>query len=324
MGASPVSALRVELLCLLEEEVIRQAQLGLKSALFWLSALAGAIQFLLAGRKPREGLTILCYHRIADGLPHAAPFNPYNVRPHVFGGQVDACLKIGNTKVVSASEVRKWVYAGQMPAGAYVMFTFDDGRQNVMAAASKLQESGLPGVVFVATGFLDEPVFSADPYDRWASGLPNPNPSWCRPLTRDECRALVQMGMEVQPHTHTHRNMGKLRGVELQDEIGRSKAIVQEIGQDPHIGFAYPGGSTRTAVSAEAEAALRESGTAFCVSTDAGHNPPALLERRRFQLKRLPVHDCDKGILFQAKAAGYGGLLPILKDLSYLVSPLRG
>ena len=304
--------------------MISQMRLRLKSALFWLSGLVGAIQFLLAGRRSREGLTILCYHRIADGLPPAPPFNPYNVCPQVFGRQVDACLRMANTKVVSASEVREWIHAGRMPSGAYLMFTFDDGRQNVLAAASKLRKEGLPGVVFVATGFLDEPVFNADPYDRWASGLPNPDPSWYRPLTRDECRSLVDMGMEVQPHTHTHRNMGKLGKADLQYEIEKSKGIIQEIGMDPHIGFAYPGGSTKTAVSAEAETALRESGTAFCASTDAGHNPPWSLEQCRFRLKRLPVHNFDRGILFQAKAAGYSGLLPLLKDLSYRASSVRG
>ena len=130
--------------------------------------------------------------------------------------------------------------------------------------------------------------------------------------------------MEVQPHTHTHRNMAELGSADLDYEIGMSKAAVRDIGQDPDIGFAYPGGSTKTAVSAEAEAALRESGTAFCVSTDAGHNPPALLQQRRFQLKRLPVHESDRGVLFQAKVAGYGGLLPLLKELSYRASSLRG
>ena len=36
-----------------------------------------------------------------------------------------------------------------------------------------------------------------------------------------------------------------------------------------------------------------------------------------YRLLRIPIHEHDRGLLFQAKAAGYCGILPIVKAAAY-------
>ena len=86
-----------------------------------------------------------------------------------FARQVEQYVDMKGVVVVSASEVRDWVDSGQMPSGSYLLFTFDDGYQNVFNAAAILQQAGFPGVVFVATAFLDKPAFTHNLYDVWIS-----------------------------------------------------------------------------------------------------------------------------------------------------------
>ncbi len=295
---------------------MRWVALRIKAGVFWLSALAGVAMFLLRGKRPKPGLAILCYHRIAENLPAGSPYDPYNVSPKQFARQLEALQSLSRVKVVSAAEVADWVRTGNTPKGSYLLITFDDGYQNTLEAANQLQSRGMRGVFFLSTGYIDRPTFECNLYDLWCQKLPGSNPIWYRPLTWEDCRTMIGLGMDLQPHGHWHRLVGQLGKEDMEEEILLSKRAIEDALRCEVKAYAYAGGSSYlNHYNARVEEFLSQTGFCFALSTDAGTNPPDWIKPNAFHLRRLPVHEHDEGLFFQAKIAGYSGPLPALKSV---------
>ena len=297
---------------------MRWVALRIKAVIFWLSALAGVVMFLLRGKRPKPGIVILCYHRIAEDLPPESPHDPYNVSPKQFARQLDALQALSRVKVASLQNLAEWVKTARTPEGSYVLITFDDGYQNNLAAANQMQSRGVPGVFFLSTAYIDGPIFECNLYDKWCQQLPGSNPHWYRPLTWEDCRTLLGLGMDLQPHGHWHRVVGHLGQKDMEEEILLSKRAVEDVLGCEVKAFAYPGGSSYlNHFNAGVEEFLSQTGFAFALSTDAGTNPPGWIKENAYHLRRLPVHEHDEGLFFQAKIAGYSGPLPALKLVAH-------
>ena len=295
---------------------MRGLGLRIKAGVFWLSALVGVVMFLLRGKRPKPGLAILCYHRIAENLPAGSPYDPYNVSPKQFARQLDALQSLASVKVASVAEVAEWVKSGSTPEGSYVLITFDDGYQNILAAAQQLQSRSLRGACFLSTGYIDRPTFECNLFDQWCQQLSGSNPHWYRPLTWDDCRDMVGLGMDLQPHGHRHRLVGQLGQEDMAEEILLSKRTIEDHLRCEVKAYAYVGGSSYlNHYNARVEEFLSQAGFCFALSTDAGTNPPEWIKLNAFHLRRLPVHEHDEGLFFQAKIAGYSGPLPALKSV---------
>jgi len=297
---------------------MRWVALRIKRGVFRLSALAGVVMFLLRGRKPKPGLAILCYHRMAENLPTGAPFDPFNVTPKQFSRQLDALQSMPGIKVVSAGEVAKWTGMAKAPEGSYLLVTFDDGYQNTLAAAHQLHARGMKGVFFLTTGYLGRPVFECNLYDQWCRQLPSADPRWYRPLTWEDCQTLLALGMDLQPHGHWHRLVGRLESGEMKEEIVASMAAIEGVLGCKSIAYAYAGGSSYlNHFNPTVEGLLSQIGFQFALSTDAGSNRLSELKANSYHLRRLPVHEQDEGLFFQAKVAGYCGPLPAIKAVAH-------
>ena len=109
-----------------------------------------------------------------------------------------------------------------------MLVTFDDGYQNVIAAAKVLHQENSSAVIFVATDYIGKPVFDFNNYDVWCQGLPNSDPLWYKPLCLTDCQELLKLGMEIQLHGHSHRPLGSLHDDELKEEIRNSKATIEK------------------------------------------------------------------------------------------------
>jgi peptidoglycan/xylan/chitin deacetylase (PgdA/CDA1 family) len=290
----------------------------LKAAALWLTDVTAVVEFLVHGKKPKPGLTILCYHRTAEDIPKDAPCDPFNVSPGTFGKQMAAVRAIQGLKVVSAKMVAGLLQDSKDFAGSYLLITFDDGYQNNLCAAEILHQQNYSSVIFVVTDYIGKPVFDFNTFDVWCRGLPNAQPSWYKPLSVAECQELLRLGMEVQLHGHTHRPLGSLPNADLDVEIKNSKAMIQSLGAGDALALAYPYGSSRAGhFNQQVEDCLRAQGIQFAVSTDAGTNPLPELKSQAYRLRRIPVHEHDRGLLFQAKAAGYCGILPLIKAAAF-------
>ena len=290
----------------------------LKSAALWFTGMTAVVEFLAHRKKPKPGLTILCYHRIAEGLPKDPPCDPFNVSPGAFEKQLAALRSIPGLKVVSAKTVIGLLKDSAACAGSYLLITFDDGYQNNLDAAKILYKQNYPAVVFVVTDYIGKPAFDFNTYDMWCQAIPDAKPAWYKPLSIAECQELLKLGVEVQLHGHTHRPLGSLRDDDLNEEIRNSKTMIDRLGAGGAIALAYPYGSSRAGhFNQEVEACLKANGIQFALSTDAGINRLSELKSQAYRLRRIPIHEHDRGLLFQAKAAGYCGILPLVKAAAY-------
>ncbi len=290
----------------------------LKSVALWLAGMTAVVEFLLHGKKPKPGLTILCYHRIAEGVPVHTSYDPFNVSPCTFKKQMLALRSVRGVKVVSAKTVAGLLKDSTVSPGSYVLVTFDDGYQNVLCAAKMLHQENCSGVIFVVTDYIGKPVFDFNTYDVWCQGLPDSEPIWYKPLSLADCRELLKLGMEIQLHGHSHRPLGSLDDDDLHEEISNGKTTIEKLGAGDAIALAYPYGSSRAGhFNQHVEAYLKTMGIQFAVSTDAGTNRLLDLKSHAYRLLRIPIHEHDRGLLFQAKAAGYCGILPIVKAAAY-------
>lgn len=87
----------------------------------------------------------------------------------------------------------------------HIVFTFDDGnRSDLTIAAPALAASGRRGAFYVLAGRFDAPHY----------------------LTREDCRALVAMGMEVGLHGRDHRDWRRLDDASLSDEVEAARSEI--------------------------------------------------------------------------------------------------
>lgn len=103
-------------------------------------------------------------------------------------------------------------------------------------------------------------------------------------MSPDQVRRLRTLGMDVGAHTVTHPILTRVSPTEAREEIGRSKAHLEQILGQPVPLFAYPNGLPRRDYSAEHVDIVRQCGFSAAVSTAQG---AASMGSDRFQLPRF-------------------------------------
>lgn len=179
--------------------------------------------------------TVLMYHAVlaaGEGDPGADPH--YTVGREPFGRHVDAVCRAG----LAPSSVRA-LLRGDGARG--VGFTFDDGHASNEWAARRLADAGGSGDFFVNTTTVGTPGFL----------------SW--PALRD----MAAAGMSIQSHGHHHRYLDELSQAEVDDELRRSKSLLEDRLGLPVELFAPPGGRVSPGLPA---AAARAGYAAVCSS----------------------------------------------------------
>lgn len=112
--------------------------------------------------------------------------------------------------------------ADRHPRARSIRFTFDDGnKSDLTIAAPALASRGRTGAFYILAGRFDDP----------------------RYLSRDDCRALVGMGMEVGLHGRDHVDWRALDDTALADEIGTARAEIAEASGLPVSGVGIPFGA---------------------------------------------------------------------------------
>ena len=99
------------------------------------------------------GVVALAYHRIGNSSGSPFDHGLWSASPEGFDAQV-TFLK-GHCDVIGLADLKDAVSTGR---GRYALITFDDGyRDNYEVAFPILRRHNVPGVFFVATGFIDRP-----------------------------------------------------------------------------------------------------------------------------------------------------------------------
>jgi len=128
-----------------------------------------------------------------------------------------------------------------------VVITFDDAFENLLVnALPTLEQLRIPASVYVVTDCM-----GSAPGWLHGSGHPDENENL---MSEEQLRVLAANPMvSIGSHSHTHPRLVSLGGNDLQNELTRSKSMLEKLtGQDVEV-LAYPHGSYNGTVSEVAQ-----------------------------------------------------------------------
>jgi peptidoglycan/xylan/chitin deacetylase (PgdA/CDA1 family) len=191
-------------------------------------------------------IPVLLYHSVND---HAGPRDrPYSVSRACFAAHADAVSASGRV-ALRMSELAAGLRSERPLPERPVAVTFDDGFADTYHAVQVLLEHDMSSTVYVTTGTVGTP-------DR---------------LSLAEVAELAQRpSVEIGAHGVRHRYLDELDDHELTEEIGGSKAQLEDMTQVGVDSFAYPHG----AYDARARAAVIRAGyhSAAAVKNAVSHS----------------------------------------------------
>ncbi|KAF0960129.1 polysaccharide deacetylase family protein [Rhodococcus sp. T7] len=212
---------------------------------------------------------ILLYHSVSaepDGW-----IAPYSVSPRVFAQHVDLMVASGRTAMTISSLVAALRDPTTLPPRPLAI-TFDDGFADFAAAAGMLAANGLPSTLYVTTGALRG--------RRSSQQLCLPPASM---LYWSQVAELSDHDVEIGAHTHTHPQLDTLGKQAADDEIRRSKNLLEDVLAHEVPSFAYPHGFHSARVRDAVKAAGYTSSCAVMNSLSSASDHPFALARLTIQ-----------------------------------------
>jgi peptidoglycan/xylan/chitin deacetylase (PgdA/CDA1 family) len=192
-----------------------------------------------AGSAATAVVPVLLYHAVTTTPGDAIA--PFTVTPDEFERQLDAVLEAGLTPV-PFGELVAGERAGSAPTRP-VVITFDDGYADFAEhALPALAARSLPSTLFVTTGWLEG----------GTSREPGPTDAM---LSWSQLPELLECGVELGAHSHSHPQMDTLTGPALRDQLVRPRDQLEEaLGREVDL-VAYPHGYNGPRVRRAARAA---------------------------------------------------------------------
>ncbi|MGH3518751.1 MAG: polysaccharide deacetylase family protein [Haloechinothrix sp.] len=174
-------------------------------------------------------VAILAYHKI--GRPPNGGWDTwFFVSEEIFAGHLASLRESGWTVLGLSAFLRGLDDPATLPDKG-VLLTFDDGYRSTRTVALPwLRRFSYPAVVFVPTDFVGR-----------CNSFDNNEPD--EPLCDwDDLRALALAGIAVQSHGASHRSFADLLRAEMDDEIRRSKQVLEDGLDQAVVMLAYPYG----------------------------------------------------------------------------------
>lgn len=177
---------------------------------------------------------VLLYHAVT--ATPGSQIAPFTVTPDEFARHLDAVLASGRRPVrfgdlLTAELAPAGGALGASPEGRRpVVITFDDGYADFAESAlPALLARSVPSTLFVTTGWLAG----------GRHGEPGPTD---RMLAWSQLPELLESGVELGAHSHSHPQMDTLGGRPLREELVTPKALLEAaLGREVDL-FAYPHG----------------------------------------------------------------------------------
>lgn len=231
-----------------------------------------------AGARDREGwrpwkgpVPILMYHPIQEPV-EGNPYPDLFLTKEDFADQVRWLEQSGFQAVTLEEVLNSWFEGGTLPPKPVVL-SFDDGYQSQYENALPLMEKlGWPGV-------LNLKALESDIYD-------------------SQVEEMVAAGWEIASHSATHPDLPSLSDSQLEDEMVRSRRILETQFDTPVNNFCYPAGSYDDRVIT----AVRGAGYRSATSTEPGLARPS----DRWSLDRIRIELGDGAAELEAKLASAG------------------
>jgi peptidoglycan/xylan/chitin deacetylase (PgdA/CDA1 family) len=232
------------------------------------------------GFRKRRGVVVLAYHRVGGGsdLEIDLPAAQFDAQMAVLAAEgrtigLDAALKLLATPAPASD--------GPDP----VVVTFDDGTADFADVALPiLERHGIPATLYLATAFVEE-----------QRSFPRDG----TPLSWAALRDAIATGLvTVGSHTHTHRLLDRAAPDEVDQDLDRSIALIEDRLGVAAEHFAYP---KAVRPNAQADAAVRHR---FRSAALAGTRPNVYGKTDPYSLARSPIQVADGMRWFRRKLEG--------------------
>jgi peptidoglycan/xylan/chitin deacetylase (PgdA/CDA1 family) len=173
-------------------------------------------------------LLVLCYHGISETWPA-----PTTVRPDDFERQLSELSRHGYRGATLSLALTA------PPADKTLVVTFDDAHRSVLElAAPVMARLGIPGTVYVPTGYPDSGKPMAwEGYDTW---LGTEHEHELEAMSWDQLGGLAEAGWEIGAHTRTHPRLSQIDTDSIAAELSGSKADCEAKIGSPCTSLAYP------------------------------------------------------------------------------------
>ncbi|HZR45792.1 MAG TPA: polysaccharide deacetylase family protein [Candidatus Manganitrophaceae bacterium] len=254
--------------------------------------------------RTEEEVRVLMYHKVSN-LPPEEKVPYCNVTVEAFEAQMKY-LSENKIEVLTLKGLGHWLRRERLPGNRKkVVITFDDGFQdNYLNAYPILKKYNIPATFFVIVDYIGRRAFFEHlQWDAPALADREKNPNQWFPMTWEMLNEMQENGMSIGSHTCSHRSLAGLSLREVNEEVSRSKKILEEGLRTEVAAFSYPFGSPVYGdFNPTTEEALKKAGYAVACTTAWGANR---MGDNPYTLKRIPVSDHDT--LFDFKCKIYGG-----------------
>jgi len=182
-----------------------------------------------AGAAHTADVPILMYHSVAT---NAAPrFTRFVVSPGEFAAQMEYLATEGY-QPVTARDLAGSRAPDDLPARPVVL-TFDDAYTDFESAVMPvLQAHGFPATLYVPTAYVGGT----------ATWLVDCNEDQRPILSWHAIQDIAATGIEVASHSHSHPQLDRIPRPDVQDEVRRSRQLLEDKLGTAIEGFAYPFG----------------------------------------------------------------------------------
>jgi peptidoglycan/xylan/chitin deacetylase (PgdA/CDA1 family) len=175
-------------------------------------------------------IPILLYHAVTESPgQHVAPFA---VTPRIFRTHLDLLLEMGY-RCVRMRDLDGEAAGPQGPGrdpDRLAVITFDDGYADFASAAlPALRARAMQSTLYVTTGWLRD------------GGPRAPGPTDVM-LSWSQLPELLEQGVEIGAHSHSHPELDTLPAAGLRNELVRPKRMLEDTLGRPVDSFAYPHG----------------------------------------------------------------------------------
>lgn len=193
------------------------------------------------------------YHHIRDyNDPADQTGTNLSVSPAKFASQLDLITQKGFSPITF-----KDIELGSLPEKP-VILTFDDGYENFYNNAfPEIKKRGMKAVLFVISGYDSKEYMSTI-----------------------QIKEVSENSIEIGSHTVSHPNLTTIPGNKAQEELKKSKDLLEAIVGEPILSFCYPAGK----FNEEVKAMVKGSGYKYSVTTKPGKanfSDPLVLARHR-------------------------------------------
>lgn len=226
---------------------------------------------------------VLTYHRFGP-----VGRDPFCVAPKDFEAQMAFLAE--HRLAISLMEFEEFITGKITLRPGAVLVTIDDGFRSVYTRALPiLKYYAVPAVAFITSSLI---------HPRRANFPTTAEPEDY--LTGDELALLVEAGVAVGSHAWTHRSLGRMSEVEVEEQAIRSRQdLRQHLGRDV-TAFAYPFG-TRADFNDKTAAILGRAGYRCAFTSQHGAIRPGM---DAFCLPRVKVEGGDALWLFELLVRG--------------------